>query len=121
MHPGFPRRVVRSASQGISGADARIPQAILVFSHLTHYVDNQGKGIVPFTPAVQLYYAFEEALNELLEEGVANRFRRYKRAAVHIRERMAKLGVKTLLSSDSLSNTITAFHLPPGISWRHLA
>jgi 2-aminoethylphosphonate-pyruvate transaminase len=90
------------------------------YLNLTHYIDDQGKGIVPFTPAVQIYYAFEEALNELLEEGVANRFQRYKRAAVRIRERMATLGVKTLLPSDSLSNTITAFHLPPGISYATL-
>ncbi|MFZ1675038.1 MAG: aminotransferase class V-fold PLP-dependent enzyme [Nitrospira sp.] len=90
------------------------------YLHLTHYVDDQGKGIVPFTPAVQIYYAFEEALNELLEEGVANRCQRYKRMAVRIRERMANLGVKTLLPSDSLSNTITAFHLPPGISYATL-
>ena len=47
---------------------------------MTHYVDDQGKGTVPFTPAVQVYYAFEEALNELLEEGVANRMQRYQQS-----------------------------------------
>ena len=41
----------------------------------------RAKGTVPFTPAVQVYYAFEEALNELLEEGVANRMQRYRRTA----------------------------------------
>ncbi len=90
------------------------------YLHLTHYVDNQGKGTVPFTPAVQVYYAFEEALDELLEEGVANRMRRYKLTAAKIRERMGQLGIKALLPSESQSNTITAFHLPPGVDYATL-
>ena len=75
---------------------------------------------MPFTPAVQVYYAFEEALNELLEEGVANRMQRYKQTAARIRERLGQLGVKTLLPPDCQSNTITAFHLPPGIAYAAL-
>ncbi len=87
---------------------------------LTNYVDDQGRGIVPFTPAVQVYYAFEEALNELLEEGVANRFQRYKRVAGRIRERMGQLGVQAFLPAELQSNTITAFHLPSGVSYSAL-
>ncbi len=90
------------------------------YLHLTHYVDDHGNGIIPFTPAVQVYYAFEEAVDELLEEGVANRIQRYKKAATRIRERMAQLGVKALLPADSQSNTITAFHLPAGITYQTL-
>jgi 2-aminoethylphosphonate-pyruvate transaminase len=90
------------------------------YLHLTHYIDDQGRGTIPFTPAVQIYYAFEEALNELLEEGVANRIARYKKASTRIRERLAQLGVKTLLPADSLSNTITAFHLPSGLGYAAL-
>jgi 2-aminoethylphosphonate-pyruvate transaminase len=59
-------------------------------------------------------------LNELLEEGVANRCQRYKRMAGRIREGMGRLGVKALLPQDSQSNTITAFHLPAGISYATL-
>ena len=82
------------------------------YLHMTHYVDDQGNGTVPFTPAVQVYYAFEEALDELLEEGVANRMQRYKRAATLIGNGCGQLGIKTLLPPESQSNTITAFHLP---------
>ena len=87
---------------------------------LTHYVDEQGRGIVPFTPAVQVYYAFEEALDELLEEGLANRFQRYRRIASRIRERMAGMGVQPFLPADLQSNTISAFHLPAGLSYATL-
>ncbi|HEU4685229.1 MAG TPA: alanine--glyoxylate aminotransferase family protein [Nitrospira sp.] len=90
------------------------------YLHLTHYVDDQGRGTVPFTPAVQLYYAFDEALDELLEEGVVKRIQRYKRMATMIRERMAKLGLKPLLPSDRQSNTITAYYLPEGVSYQSL-
>ncbi|MCE3224123.1 MAG: phnW [Nitrospira sp.] len=90
------------------------------YLHMTHYVDDQGRGTVPFTPAVQVYYAFEEALDELLEEGVANRTQRYRRSATRIRERLGQLGIKALLPADSQSNTITAFHLPAGLSYASL-
>ena len=40
--------------------------------------------------------------------------------AMVIRARMAKLGVKALLPPDRQSNTITAYHLPDGVSYRSL-
>ncbi len=91
-----------------------------IYLHLTQYLDDQGRGTIPFTPAVQVYYAFEEALNELMEEGVAKRIARYKKVATLIRERMAKLGVKPLLTPDKQSNTITAYHLPEGVTYQPL-
>lgn len=90
------------------------------YLNLTHYIDNDGRGTVPFTPAVQVYYAFDEALSELLEEGVANRIHRYKRMAAIIRDRMAKLGVKPVLPPDRQSNTITAYYLTEGVSYHSL-
>ena len=90
------------------------------YMHLTHYVDDQGRGTVPFTPAVQVYYAFEEALDELLEEGVANRINRYKKVSSMIRERLRALGIKPMLPPDLQSNTITCFHMPAGLSYQTL-
>ncbi|WP_455377046.1 pyridoxal-phosphate-dependent aminotransferase family protein [Petrachloros mirabilis] len=90
------------------------------YLHLTHYVDDQGEGVVPFTPAVQIYYAFDEALNELLEEGVSKRIQRYKKMAMLIRERMSKMGIKAVLTPDRQSNTITAYYLPEGLSYQSL-
>ena len=91
-----------------------------IYLSLTQYVDNQGAGTTPFTPAVQVYYAFDEALNELMEEGVAKRIQRYKKIATLIRDRMEKLGVKPVLTPDKQSNTITAYHLPEGITYQLL-
>ena len=91
-----------------------------IYLSLTQYVDDQGRGTTPFTPAVQVYYAFDEALNELIEEGVAKRIQRYKKGATMIRDRMTKLGVKPVLTTDKQSNTITAYHLPEGITYQSL-
>jgi 2-aminoethylphosphonate-pyruvate transaminase len=90
------------------------------YLHLTHYVDDQGRGTIPFTPAVQVFYGFDEALSELLEEGVANRIQRYKKAATLIRARMAKLGIKPMLTPERQSNTITAYSLPDGVTYDRL-
>jgi len=90
------------------------------YLHLTHYVDDQGRGTIPFTPAVQVYHAFDEALNELLEEGVAKRIQRYKKMATLIRERMEKMGIKPVLTPDRQSNTLTAFYLPEGLTYPSL-
>lgn len=90
------------------------------YLHLTHYVDDQGRGTVPFTPAIQIYYAFDEALNELLEEGVAKRIQRYKKMAALIRSRMATIGIKPVLTPERQSNSITAFYLPEGVSYQSL-
>ncbi len=91
-----------------------------LYLHLTHYIDDQGNGTIPFTPAVQLYYAFDEALNELLQEGVGNRQRRYKKAASLIRQRMNVLGLKAMLAPELQSNTITSYYLPAGLSYETL-
>jgi 2-aminoethylphosphonate-pyruvate transaminase len=90
------------------------------YLHLTHYVDDQGRGTIPFTPAVQIYYAFDEALNELLEEGVSKRIQRYKKMAALIRSRMTALGVKPVLTPERQSNSITAFYLPEGLTYQTL-
>ena len=91
-----------------------------IYLNLTQYVDDHGGGTTPFTPAVQVYYAFDEALNELMEEGVAKRIQRYKKIATLIRDRMAKIGVKPVLTPDKQSNTITAYHLPEGVTYEAL-
>jgi 2-aminoethylphosphonate-pyruvate transaminase len=90
------------------------------YLHLPHYYDDQEKGTIPFTPAVQLYAAFSEALDELLEEGVAARIQRYRRYATMIRQKMETLGIKPVLSPELQSNSLTAYYLPEGLSYRTL-
>ncbi|MDH5776434.1 MAG: aminotransferase class V-fold PLP-dependent enzyme, partial [Nitrospirota bacterium] len=90
------------------------------YLNLANYYDDQERGTIPFTPAVQVYYAFREALNELLEEGVANRIQRFKGYASTIRTGMEKMGVQAVLPPAVQGNTLTAFHLPDGVSYAQL-
>jgi 2-aminoethylphosphonate-pyruvate transaminase len=91
-----------------------------VYLHLPTYYKEQEEGSIPFTPAVQLYYAFDEALNELLEEGVANRVARYRKTARTIRNYMRAIRVKFYLREPLWSSTLTAFELPEGVYYDHL-
>jgi 2-aminoethylphosphonate-pyruvate transaminase len=75
---------------------------------------------VPFTPAVQLAWALDEALAELLEEGVAARIARYAAAAAVLREGFARLGLHFILPPPLRSNSITSLRLPAGRTYAAL-
>lgn len=75
---------------------------------------------MPFTPAVQLAYAFDEALAELLEEGVAARIERYGAAARLLREGFARLGLACVLPQEHRSSTITSLRMPVGRTYEVL-
>lgn len=90
------------------------------YLHLPHYYEDEERGSIPFTPAVQVCYAFDEALDELLDEGVPNRISRYKQVATLIRQRMQELGLKPVLPAQVQSNTITSYYLPAGLPYATL-
>lgn len=75
---------------------------------------------LPFTPAVQVAYALDEALAELLEETVAGRVRRLAGAAALLREGFGRLGLEMVLPPPWRSNTITALRFPPGVRYAAL-
>jgi len=95
------------------------PRRSLYLSLPLHH-EAQRRGSVPFTPAVQLAYALDEALAELLEEGVAARITRYGAAAAFLRAGCARLGINCLLPPDLRSNSITALRLPAGRDYASL-
>ncbi len=91
------------------------------YLHLPHYYENEEQGAVPFTPAYPVYAAFEAALEELLEEGVAARIQRYKQAAGFLRKNLAALKLAPALPPESYSHTVTSVRLPDGLSYDTLA
>lgn len=80
----------------------------------------QEKGEPLFTPAVQVGYALDEALAELLEETVPARIARYAGAAALLRNGFQRLGLSFLLPPLLRGNTITALELPAGVSYTRL-
>jgi 2-aminoethylphosphonate-pyruvate transaminase len=91
-----------------------------LYLHLPMLYNHQQHESTPFTPAIQAMYAFDEALQELLEEGVAQRIARYRTAAHLLRQGFERFGLKCLLPPDLRSNTITALELPPGFTYEAL-
>jgi 2-aminoethylphosphonate-pyruvate transaminase len=91
-----------------------------VYMHLPRHFAAHEKRTVPFTAAVQVLYALDEALDELLEEGVDARVARYGRAAAQLRAGFERLGLKLLLPPELRSNSITTLSLPAGLTYQEL-
>lgn len=69
----------------------------------------------PFTPALPLYYAFREALNIVLEEGMENRIRRHKICAEAFYSGLSALGLTPFAKPDARSNMIIALNYLAGM------
>jgi 2-aminoethylphosphonate-pyruvate transaminase len=110
--PGMAFVLVRSAKLERL---AEYPPRSLYLS-LPTYVRNP----MPFTPAVQVAYAFDEALAELLDEGVDARIARYGFAAALLRLGFARLGLECVLPPELRSSTITSLRFPPGLDYATL-
>lgn len=80
----------------------------------------QENGDMLFTPAVQVHYALEAALEELIEETVPGRIRRYAAAASLLREGFDRMGLECLVDPAHRSNCLTALKLPEGITYQAL-
>jgi len=91
-----------------------------VYLSLAIHHEAQERGTVAFTPAVQLAYALDEALAELLEEGVEARLRRYGAAAALLRAGFERLGLRFVLPGALRSSSITALWLPQGRTYAAL-
>ncbi len=97
----------------------KIPPRSLYFN-LPSHVKAQDKGDTLFTPAIQAHYALDEALEELGEETVGGRIKRYGDAANFLRRGFQNLGLEFLLPVENYSNTLTSLKLPQGITYTRL-
>ena len=95
------------------------PRRSLYLSLAVHH-EAQERRTVPFTPAVQLAYALDEALAELLEEGVSARIARYAAAAGLLRDGFTRLGLGFVLPPARRSNSLTSLWLPAGRTYAAL-
>ena len=69
----------------------------------------------PFTPALPLYYAFREALDMVLEEGMENRIRRHRICAEAFYAGLSSLGLTPFAKPDARSNMIIAVNYLHGM------
>ncbi|HEV8614120.1 MAG TPA: 2-aminoethylphosphonate--pyruvate transaminase [Methylomirabilota bacterium] len=102
----------RSALDALAG---RPPRSVYLDVH-GHYA-SQERDNTPFTPAVQVLHAMEQALVELERETVERRIARYAESARVLREGMERLGFGILVEPAGRSHILTTFRLRPGLAY----
>lgn len=76
---------------------------------------------VPFTPALQVCFALDEAIGEFVENGgYWSRVAEYRRRASRLREAFLDLGLPVLVNKPFRSNSVTTLELPPAVNYRSL-
>lgn len=79
------------------------------------YDFNKNISQTPNTPAVHLFYALDQALDNILTTGVANHYAELKRKANILREGMSNLGLKFLIDKKHMCSVLTAVYIPSHI------
>jgi 2-aminoethylphosphonate-pyruvate transaminase len=102
----------RSALDALAGRPSR---SVALDLH-DHWVRQEADD-TPFTPAVQVLHAMEQALVELAAETVPGRIARYAANARVLREGMARLGFEILVPEAARSSILTTFALLPGLAY----
>jgi aspartate aminotransferase-like enzyme len=69
----------------------------------------------PFTPALPLFYAFKEALDIILEEGLQNRIKRHRECAEALYSGLQALGMNPFAKPDARSNLVISSVYPSGL------
>lgn len=72
-------------------------------------------GETPFTPALPLLFAYQEALRIVLEEGLERRVERHRRCANAFYTGLSELGFTPFAHPEARSNVVIAFNYIPGI------
>jgi aspartate aminotransferase-like enzyme len=90
------------------------------YSDLLAYVENgnKSKPETPYTPAIPLYFALQEALHIVKEEGMEARIKRHRTLTEAVRAAIAELNIEMfpqLNDYSHYSNTISAMRAPAGI------
>ncbi|MBA2672838.1 alanine--glyoxylate aminotransferase family protein [Ramlibacter sp.] len=88
----------------------------------SHYLDlaaaleNGRRGATPFTPAVNLVYALDTALDMLLAEGVPAVLERHRLAAEACRRILQDAGLRMFAQPGCASPGITSVRMPEGVA-----
>src|SRR5919106_1457740 len=69
----------------------------------------------PFTPALPLFYAFREALNLILEEGLDKRIKRHRICADAFYSGLSSMGLTPFAKPNARSNVVISRNYLPGM------
>ena len=86
-----------------------------VYFNLIKMKESLEKGETPFTPAIPVFYALDEALGMLLEEGLGNRIRRHTICAEAFYAGLPAMGLRLFAEEAFRSNMVIAVRNPEGL------
>jgi aspartate aminotransferase-like enzyme len=109
-----PGLALLSVSQKVEELLKKSPPKTRYFD-IPRYLEYGARGETPFTPALPLFYALDEALKELLEEGLAKRVERHDRMSSLLYDGLASMGLKAVAERSVRSRTVVASFYPPGV------
>ena len=91
---------------------ARLPRTYWDWSDM---LSNNARGYFPYTPATNMLYGLDTAIDMLLEEGLDNVFARHQRFASATRAAVRAWGLETLcVNENEHSPVVTAVLVPEG-------
>lgn len=86
------------------------------YFNLSDYLTYMERGETPYTPSLPLFYALNEALDMVMEEGLEKRFERHRRCAEAFYHAVERLGLQPFPRDKAdRSNTVVAVHKPQTI------
>ncbi|HUH99836.1 MAG TPA: alanine--glyoxylate aminotransferase family protein [Nitrososphaerales archaeon] len=109
-----PGLVLISLNGAVAEFLKRTPPTVRYFD-LGKGLDFLEHGFTPFTPAVSLYYALEEALIALKEETLEKRVARHTRCADQLYTAAEAMGLECFADKSCRSNTVITIKCPKGI------
>lgn len=80
----------------------------------------RGRRSFPVIPPTHLILPLNESLKIMVDEGLANRFRRHDEAASEMRKLGREIGLELFPEEPLASPTVTAFKVPEGITGKQI-
>lgn len=91
------------------------------YNNAARHLAGQRRGDVPFTPAIQICYALDEALAEYTERGGRRaRVALYRERAALVRAGFDRLGLKMLIEPPHRANSVSTLRLPERVTYPRL-
>ncbi|MDX2159258.1 MAG: alanine--glyoxylate aminotransferase family protein [Hyphomicrobiaceae bacterium] len=85
------------------------------FFDLRRSLDSYHKGESTYTPAINLIYGLDAALDMIYEEGLDTVLTRHARLSRGLKAGAAALGLENFARASAQSNTVACFHVPDGL------
>ena len=100
------------AWKAIKNRKEPIPSFYCNLSYWDSCVENK---LFPYTMPASDIMGFDQAIDNLLEEGIDEVVKRHHKVAKYCREKIQELGLK-LYIEDGFASTVTSFYVPEGFT-----